>query len=64
MLPNLDPYASAALSVGEMKQPQLLDCSWYLAEIDYKRYQEKGKMMTQDHLKQEARKWFDSRVSS
>lgn len=56
-----DRFAQAALSVivnGKyLRQPALTDLAWYLHELDLKHQKEKGKPMTDDHLKQEAVKW-------
>ena len=52
-----DKYTQAALSVGGLLQPDLSDLAWYLKVVDVKRFLDKGKWMTSDHLKQEAQKW-------
>ena len=52
-----DSYAQAALSVGGLTQPGLSELAFFLMEKDAKRFVEKGRRMTVDHLKQEAVKW-------
>lgn len=56
-----DRFAQAALSVvidgRRLQQPQLTDLAWHLNALNYKRIAEKGKPMSDDHLKQEAVKW-------
>ena len=56
-----DKYAQAALSVvlngRRLQQPDLLDCTYHLFNLDAERFKTKGKYMTPDHLKQEAVKW-------
>lgn len=54
-------FAQAALSVSvkgqRLLQPDLGDCAGHLSGLDFKRQQEKGQSMSNDHLKQEAVKW-------
>lgn len=57
-----DKYANAALSVHGLQQPRLKECAEYLMALDAMRYIEKGKDMTEDHLKQEARTWYERRT--
>ena len=56
-----DRFAQAALSVmidGKyLQQPELSALAWYLHEKNEKRLKEKGKPMSDDHLKQEAVAW-------
>lgn len=54
-----DKYANAAMSVHGMQQPALAECAEYLMALDTMRYIEKGRYMTEDHLKQAARKWHE-----
>jgi hypothetical protein len=56
-----DRYAQAALSVGGLLQPRLGELAMYLADMDCARLREKGRLMTDDHLRQEAVKWSRSR---
>lgn len=56
-----DRFALAALSVADLKQPELGECAWYLFDMDARRQIKKGKPMTDDHLKQEAVKWAKCR---
>ena len=51
-----DRYAQAALSVGELKHPELKLVAVALMVLDERRFSEKGKRMGEDHLKQEARR--------
>ena len=62
-----DRYAQAALAVTtvmgkRLLQPDLTECAWYLAGLDAKRLLEKGKPMSEDHLKQEAVKWAKGKI--
>ena len=61
-----DRYAQAALSVSvdgkRLLQPDLTDCAWHLKSLDVKREKEKGKQMSDDHLKQEAVKWARTKL--
>lgn len=52
-----DRYVRAALSVGGVVQPQLGELANHLADMDAARLREKGRLMTDDHLRQEAVKW-------
>jgi hypothetical protein len=58
-------FSQAALSVSIdghlLQQPYLTDLAWHLYDMDEKRKHEKGKPMSDDHLKQEAVKWAKSR---
>lgn len=60
-----DRFAQAALSVTikgwHLKQPELMDLVWHLHYVNMKRMVEKGKPMSDDHLKQEAVKWARSK---
>lgn len=55
-----DRYAQAVLSVSlngrPIRQPLLSDIAWKLCEMNENRIREKGKSMSDDHLKQEAKR--------
>ena len=53
---TLDKYAFAALRVPHLS-PHYQECARYISEMDHNRFVEKGRWMTEDHLKQEAVKW-------
>jgi len=56
-----DRYANAALSVVKngrlLQQPKLSLCAKHLFLMNAKRMKEKGKEMSDDHLRQEAVMW-------
>ena len=55
-----DRFAQAALTT-KLKQPELGKLAFFLQGLNDKRLEEKGKPMSDDHLRQEAVKYERSR---
>ena len=60
---RLGRYEHAALAVRpRLRQPALSELAFHLSEINEKRLAEKGKPLSEDHVKQEAVKWSRARI--
>ena len=55
-----DRFAQAAISIPRLQQPQLSECAKHLCELNQRRLAERGREMSDDHLKQAARQWLKS----
>ena len=57
-------YADAALSINGLQQPDLWNLASFLCRKDDERLRSKGRLMSDDHLKQEAVKWVKAKNES